>query len=111
MKPENFARIISTMRPAVNRIDAEIGLIKAMRAHRESGSHEAREELLEGAGAFYARYSSYALESGPAGSFTALLNAWVDIGIAYDRDIKGHDFDEIVFDMYRVVTKYRIHMD
>lgn len=99
------------MRPSVNRIDAEIGLIRAMRQHREDAGHEARESLLEAAGALYTRYSVHALESGPVGAYSDLMKAWVDVGIAYDRETCGHEFDEIVFQMYRVITQHRMHVD
>lgn len=112
MDPENFGRIIRSMRPAANRVDAEAGLIRAMREERNEGTDESREALLGAGGAFYCRYSRYALDNAGTGqAYTSLLNAWVDMGIGYDRGAKGEDFAELAFEMYRVIVTYRIHVD
>lgn len=106
--PDNFRRIIQAMAPPRDPNTAEEHLVHWMSRNRADDNTENREELLNAGGAFYAVYSVRAVECGKPQAHDLLFNAWVDMGIEYDRGAKGADFADMAFEMYRVIVTHRI---
>lgn len=108
MTPDNFRRIVKAMRRPEDADKAEENLVHWMSINRAGDDDESRERLLDAGGAFYAVHSQRAIEYGKPHAHDILFNAWVDMGIGYDRDVKGGDFADLAFQMYRVIVTYRI---
>lgn len=109
MKVETLEYVVRAMVPAVNRIDAESGLLKARREyHNETERDRDTEALVVASGAFYGRLSAFALEVHNPTAYDRLTRAWVDVAVAYD---KGEDLYEPTYRMYAVCHSYRLLID
>lgn len=108
MTPENFGRIIRAMRVDGDEFQAEDQLVHWMRVNRNDEGDENRERLLNAGGAFYTVFSQRAMDFGKPHAYTFMLDAWVSMGIGYDRGVKGGEFADLAFEMYRVMTTHRI---
>lgn len=108
MTPDNFGRIIRAMRADGDENQVEEQLVHWMRVSRSDDTEEIRERLLNAGGAFYTVFSQRAMDFGKPHAYTMLLDAWVAMGIGYDRGVKGVEFADKAFEMYRVMTTHRI---
>jgi hypothetical protein len=108
MTPENFGRVIRAMRLGQDENRAEEILVHWMNLNRCNGENVYREHLLDAGGAFFSVYSNRAMESGKPGAYQQMLDSWIDMAIGYDRGIKGPEFSDLAFEMYRVLVTHRL---
>ena len=102
MRPESFDRVIRSMTPGTNRIEAEAVLLREVRKHRSCPlDGHADCALLPAAGAFYMTMAHHAHEH----ALERLMETWIAIARAFD---KGEDLDGPVHKMYDVAFTYRL---
>lgn len=106
MQPETLSRIFEAMRPARDRLSAEEHLIRARRVYRVKGHQAGVEDLLDASGAFYGRFSHYALDARREDVYRLLLTAWYEVVVAYESGDTG--IGDKAFQLYSVAVTHRI---
>lgn len=94
------------MTPSMDRITAEADLVHQMRVYRDKGHAECAEDLLDAAGAFYARFTHYCMDARLEDVYRQLRRAWYEMAIAYEDG--EQELADRAFQLYSIACTHRI---